>query len=132
MRSFAGALAGAALFTMMWTASSQAGTAGQAVYIGAQAQAGAKTYAAQCSRCHGANLEGVSAPALRGAGSGLAGETVSEAYTFVSTQMPAGDPGSLSSTEYSNVLAFILSRNGHPPGTTKLTPATAKKSHVKV
>jgi polar amino acid transport system substrate-binding protein len=112
--------------------SSQAGTAGPAIFTNVQAQAGAKTYAAQCSKCHGAKLEGVSAPALRGSGSGLDGDSVSEAYTFMSTQMPAGNPGSLSDSEYVNVLAFILSRNGHAPGAASLTPAAAKKSHLKI
>jgi mono/diheme cytochrome c family protein len=119
-------LAGATLI------SSQAGAAGPTIYTTAQASAGAKTYAAQCSKCHGANLEGVSAPALRGTGSGLTGDSVSEAYTFISTQMPAGNPGSLSGKDYTNVMAFILSKNGHAAGTAALTPDGAKKSNIKV
>ena len=102
------------------------------LFTASQAAAGAKTYAAQCSRCHGANLEGVSAPALRGSGSGLAGDSVHDAYVFISTQMPAGNPGSLSAAEYSNLVAYILSRNGHTAGTTSLTPAAAKLSKLKV
>jgi hypothetical protein len=46
--------------------------------------------------------------------------------------MPAGNPGSLSSTEYTDVLAFILSRNGHKAGTAHLTPGVAQKSSLKV
>jgi mono/diheme cytochrome c family protein len=110
--------------------SSQATTAGP--FTAAQVQAGAKTYQAQCSKCHGTNLEGVSAPALRGTGSGLAGDTVSVAYTFISTQMPAGNPASLSNAEYANIVAYILSRNGHAPGSARLTPAVAKSSQLKV
>jgi hypothetical protein len=30
--------------------------------------------------------------------------------------MPAGNPGSLSSTDYINLMAFILSRNGYVTG----------------
>jgi mono/diheme cytochrome c family protein len=125
-------LVGAATMAGLSIDASQAGNSGPPIFTSAQALAGAKTYVAQCSRCHGAKLEGVSAPALHGAGSGLAGDSVGEAYTFISTQMPAGDPGSLSSTEYANVLAYILDRNGHKPGTTSLTPASAKKSQVKI
>jgi mono/diheme cytochrome c family protein len=132
MKPLVAAVIGAALLTSASLATSEAGPSGAAVYTKAQAAAGAKTYAAQCSRCHGDKLEGVSAPALRGAGSGLAGDTVTEAYTFISTQMPAGNPGSLSSTEYINVMAYILSQNGHAAGSASLTPATAKKSALKV
>lgn len=126
------ALIGSAFLAGASLASSAAGASGAAVYTKAQASAGAKTYAAQCSRCHGAKLEGVSAPALSGSGSGIAGDTIAQAYTFLSTQMPAGNPGSLSSTEYVNVMAYILSQNGHAAGTASLTPATAKKSTLKV
>ncbi len=125
-------LVGAATMACLSIEASQAGNSGPPIFTSAQALAGGKTYAAQCAKCHGAKLEGVSAPALHGAGSGLAGDSVGEAYTFISTQMPAGDPGSLSSTEYANVLAYILDRNGHAPGTSKLTPAAAKKSQVKI
>jgi mono/diheme cytochrome c family protein len=132
MKSHLVALLGATLFAGAAMGSSQAGSSGPSVFTSAQAAAGAKTYAAQCSKCHGAKLEGVSAPALTGSGSGLKGDSVSEAYKFVSTQMPAGNPGSLSDTEYLNVVAFILSRNGHAPGTTALTPAVVKTSKLKV
>src|ERR1022692_1517677 len=105
-KSLVVALIGATLLAGASMGSSQAGTSGPALFTSAQASAGAKTYAAQCSRCHGAKLEGVSAPALSGSGSGLKGDSVSQAFTFISTQMPAGNPGSLSSTEYTNVLAY--------------------------
>ena len=95
-------------------------------YTAAQAAAGNKAYQANCSRCHGANLEGVSAPALKGAASGIKGDTLSEAYSFISVQMPAGAPGSLTPTEYVNIVSFILSKDGVHAGSTKLTVASAK------
>jgi mono/diheme cytochrome c family protein len=69
---------------------------------------------------------------LRGEASGLKGDSVGQALTFVSTQMPAGDPGSLSTAEYDDIVAYILARNGHPAGATALTPASAKKSTAKL
>lgn len=126
------ALAATALIVVASLGASQAKPSGPPLFTIAQATAGAKTYAAQCSKCHGANLEGISAPALRGSGSGLDGDSVSEAFTFISTQMPAGNPGSLSTPEYANVVAYILSRNGHLPGSARLTAATAKSSKAKV
>jgi len=109
---------------------SSSSSTGAAMYTAAQASAGAKAYAKDCSSCHGAKLEGVSAPALRGGASGLKGFTVATGFTFVSTQMPAGNPGALSSAEYVNIVAYILSRNGHPAGSVALTAAAAKKSKV--
>ncbi len=131
-KSLVVALTAAALLAIGSLGTSQAKSSEPAIFTSAQAAAGAKTYAAQCSKCHGVNLEGVSAPALRGSGSGLGGDSVGEAFTFISTQMPAGNPGSLSTTEYTNVLAYILSRNGHQPGAAHLTAATAKSSKAKV
>jgi polar amino acid transport system substrate-binding protein len=132
MKPYLAALFGATLLTGAALGSSQAGASGAGIFTSAQVTAGAKTYAASCSKCHGASLEGVSAPALRGAGSGIAGDTVSEAYKFISTQMPAGNPGSLSGTEYTNVMAYILSRNGHAAGMAHLTPGSAAKSTLKL
>ena len=131
-RSLIIALGGATILAGSSIGTSQAGASGPSLFTSAQSAAGGKTYAANCSKCHGANLEGVSAPALRGSGSGLAGDSVGEAFTFISTQMPAGNPGSLSGAEYANVLAYILSRNGHRPGASTLTPAAAKTSQLKV
>jgi mono/diheme cytochrome c family protein len=113
-------------------ATRQAAASGPQIYTAAQATAGAKTYSAQCSKCHGDNLEGVSAPALRGDGNGLKGDSVGEAYTFISTQMPAGNPGSLSGKQYADILAFILSKNGFAAGPSALTADSAKKSKIKV
>ncbi len=126
------ALAGALVIAGMALPSTQAGSTEPVSFTSTQALEGAKTYAAQCSRCHGANLEGVSAPALRGSGSGLASINVSEAYKFISTQMPAGNPGGLTTAEYTNVLAYILSRNGHHPAATNLTPAIIQTSHAPI
>jgi len=104
----------------------QANAAG--TFTAAQAAAGAKSYGENCSRCHGAQLQGVSAPALKGAASGIKGDTLAEAYAFLSVQMPAGAPGSLSDSDYVDITAYILSKDGQKPGTTKLTSALAKKN----
>ena len=37
-----------------------------AIYTDAQASAGAAVYAQSCAACHGSQLEGVAAPALKG------------------------------------------------------------------
>jgi mono/diheme cytochrome c family protein len=94
-------------------------------YTAAQAAAGARAYKANCSRCHGVDLSGVSAPALRGAAFGGT-QSVAEVYSFMVQQMPAGAPGSLSPATYTAIAAYLLQQNGHRPGTVPLTPASAR------
>lgn len=93
-------------------------------YSAAQARAGAKVYAEACARCHGDQLEGVSGPPLKGpAFVPLRSKDpllVGDIFRFVTQQMPAGSPGSLSHKEYVNVMAFILRENGNPPSKKKL------------
>ncbi len=102
-----------------------------AYYTAAQAAAGGKAYAANCSQCHGAALQGVSGPPL--AGPAMKGsQAIRDIYAVVSQQMPASAPGSLSPPTYAAIMAFLLARNGHPAGKTALTPATAKTIGAKI
>jgi mono/diheme cytochrome c family protein len=122
----------AALGVVILTASALAATPSPAPapapapYTAAQAAQGAKLFAAHCSECHGAKLQGVSAPSLLSAD--LPGSPkVSDVYAILSTQMPADAPGSLKPTEYAAITAFLLKTNHHPAsGTDALTDATAK------
>jgi alcohol dehydrogenase (cytochrome c) len=83
-------------------------------YTSAQAARGATVYTQYCMNCHGANLQGESAPPLTGEtlqqayGAG----TAAQLYDFISRQMPQDKPGSLSQQQYLDVTAYILSRNG--------------------
>jgi mono/diheme cytochrome c family protein len=100
------------------TADESSGT--PALYTAAQASAGAAVYAQNCASCHGANLQGVAAPAL--AGKDFQTTAVSDKYTVsiirtIATQnMPLSNPGSLSDTQYANVLAYLLAANCYPAG----------------
>ncbi|HEY0396638.1 MAG TPA: PQQ-binding-like beta-propeller repeat protein [Candidatus Elarobacter sp.] len=96
-------------------------------YTRAQAASGATVYSATCQQCHGVNLQGQSAPGLTGrafqAYVGKSG-TAASLFDFISRQMPADRPGSLTQQQYLDVTAFILSRNGYPAGDVPLTKAT--------
>jgi mono/diheme cytochrome c family protein len=105
---------------------------GDVVFSAAQVAQGAKVFAANCASCHGANLEGVSAPALGGKQSGLAQQSIGEAYAYISEQMPMTAPASLSSAQYLDVLAYLLDKHGRKPGTRPLTASVAKTSGAKV
>src|SRR6266404_6297933 len=91
-------------------------------YTSAQASHGATVYTQSCVSCHGANLQGESAPALTGQifrqayGSG----TAAQLYDFISRQMPQDKPASLSQQQYLDVTAYILSRNGFAAGNAPL------------
>ncbi len=76
------------------------------------ADEGAKVFAANCARCHGAQGEGGIGPPIMGESSNLTKyETALKLYEFVSTSMPFNLPGSLSNDEYHRVLAFLLLQN---------------------
>ena len=92
-----------------------------ALYTAAQASAGAQIYAQDCASCHGTNLQGVAAPAL--AGKDFQKTAVSDKYsvsiirTIATQNMPLSNPGSLSDTQYADVLAYLLAANCYPAGT---------------
>jgi mono/diheme cytochrome c family protein len=77
-------------------------------YTPDQVAAGRKVYQAQCSSCHGAQLQGVSAPALGGPQFAHSNLNVSQIYAVVTKQMPLNAPGSLSQDDYASVMAYIM------------------------
>ncbi|HYW04610.1 MAG TPA: c-type cytochrome [Gammaproteobacteria bacterium] len=102
------------------------------LYTAGQARAGARLFVADCARCHGADLQGISGPPLKGAT--LAGPdadlTVGDIFGILSQRMPMGAPGSLSRAEYTRLMAFLLRENGFPPGGTPLRYTQALASKV--
>ena len=77
------------------------------------------TYAQYCAACHGANLEGGEAgPALRGRAftTKWAGKPVAELYDFTRRTMPVTQPGGLTRSQYSDLVALVLTRNDLPTG----------------
>src|SRR3954467_5917665 len=107
-----------------------------AVYTEAQANAGATIYAQTCAACHGSQLEGVAAPALKGAPLGEMANaqslTVDTLLDVISNTMPQSDPGSLKPEEYAAVTAYILQQNGYPTGSTPLARGAAGLKDVKI
>jgi mono/diheme cytochrome c family protein len=70
-----------------------------------QAARGGEVYAKECAVCHGANLQGVSAPALTGTGFGRSHLDGSQLRAVVTQTMPLTAPGSLKADEYAAVMA---------------------------
>src|SRR5258706_577935 len=107
-----------------------------ALYTADQATAGAAVYAQACAACHGAQLEGVAAPALKGSVFGEMATaqslTVDALLDVITNTMPQSDPGSLKPEDYGAVTAYILQKNGYPAGTTALAKTAAGLKDAKV
>ncbi len=104
------------------------------LYATAQAATGKLAYAANCAQCHGAQLQGGVAPALRGPTLVRLAKktklTIGDFFQFTALQMPLDAPASLSKSTYAAVMAYILARNGFPAGSKPLTYDAAMNSNM--
>jgi alcohol dehydrogenase (cytochrome c) len=82
---------------------------GSAPYTKQQVAQGSDLYSKECAVCHGANLQGVSAPALTGPGFARSHLNASQLRVVVTQTMPLTAPGALKPDEYAAVMAFLLS-----------------------
>ena len=91
-------------------------------YTTAQAANGAEAYQKACASCHGAKLQGGMGPALVGKQFWLTygGKKVSTLWSAVHTEMPMMAPGSVSAKNSTDIMAFLLQKNGVPAGSTPL------------
>jgi mono/diheme cytochrome c family protein len=97
----------------------------------AQVLHGKRLYASQCAKCHGADMQGITAPALSGAAFAPASNahlTIGGVYAYMATNMPADRPGKLKDQEYADIMAFLLNANGYAPGGGKMTADSVKAS----
>jgi mono/diheme cytochrome c family protein len=104
---------------------SSAPSASTGVFTSTQEGRGAEVYNRECSTCHGERLKGgEGAPALSGSEFAAAwnGRTVGDLFNRIRQTMPAApeQPGKLSSQQYVDVVAHILSVNGFPSGPAEL------------
>jgi mono/diheme cytochrome c family protein len=92
----------------------------------AQAQTGRGEYIVSCALCHGPKLLGGAGPALAGPNfiSAWGQKSTQELYRYISSSMPAGNPGSLSPSSYLELTAFILQSNGVKLGAQTFTAST--------
>src|SRR5262249_55567899 len=91
------------------------------VYTEQQAQAGQEQYEAVCAACH----EGAEPEANPPKGSEFIERwreaPLSFLYDFIHTKMPGDKPGTLSETNYVNLVSYLLQANGYAAGSTPLT-----------
>jgi len=110
-----------------------AASAGDAAptFDAAQVAHGKELYGNACAKCHGADLEGNTAPALSGPSFAPLSHshlTIGGVFGYMATNMPADQPGKLKDEDYADLMAFLLASNGYVAGKNKLTADTAHAS----
>ncbi len=99
------------------------------LYTAEQAKVGKALYVKNCSACHAVDLSGAAGPPLRGTDAPYHGtQSVAQVFDYISVQMPMNRPGALSKATYVSIMAYILEKNGHEPGTKALTADGAEKN----
>ena len=92
----------------------------QGVYTTAQANRGQKVYETQCTTCHrepGGNAQVIVGERFSRS---FADATLQTFFNTIRTTMPRSAPGSLTDTEYTDVVAHMLRLNGYPDGMNEL------------
>ncbi len=92
-----------------------------ASFTAAQAYRGRFAYIENCAECHGGDLGGQFGPALAGPHSNVPWQTPGAFYSYMTQQMPVGNAGGLSQTDYVNIAAFVFQSNGRHAGAKRLT-----------
>lgn len=126
------ALAGG-MSTIALEAQAPAKTVWSGVFSADQATQGKTLFDSKCAICHGADLNGGEmSPPLAGAAfvANWSGQTLGDLFTRIHTTMPANDPGSLNNAETAQVLAYILSFNQFPAGSTALPSDDASLGQI--
>lgn len=107
----------------------------EGVYTKEQAKRGQATYERECARCHGQDLAGgEGSAALAGADflDRWNGRAVGAFYETMRKTMPTDDPGNLSTREYADLVAYILSVNNFPAGEKELERDTAALNEIRI
>jgi hypothetical protein len=95
------------------------------VYTDAQAKRGQQTYAGNCMSCHTpTSHQGTTFT------QNWDQHPLSDLFSYVSTQMPQDNPGSLAPTDAADVVAFLLKIYSMPAGTTELAPDTVAMKKI--
>jgi alcohol dehydrogenase (cytochrome c) len=105
------------------------------VYTSDQADQGKQLYASRCSACHGANLEGLTAPPLVGPRfeqNWISTTTMDDVFFLMRTTMPLSMSKSLTEQQHAAVFAYLLQQNGYPAGNTPVQPDTPQLKTMRV
>jgi mono/diheme cytochrome c family protein len=124
------------LLPIQWAIAQTDSSAGHGYYTTSQADAGKDVFQKVCSVCHGQQLQGGAGPALAGkqflSVSQFQEITADYFYHFMSTHMPLTNPGSLTKTQYLDVMAYFLQVNGYAAGSHPLTADDKELNAIKI
>jgi len=119
-------LAGILLLVAAGAALAEPRTTNDGVYTPEQAAKGVDVHAKYCAKCHQQSYyEGSFLDAWYGA-------PMSMLYEVIRMKMPEDRPGALKPREYAALLAWVLERNGYPPGAEPLGEAAAELETVTI
>lgn len=107
-------------------ATAASGDARDKIYSAAQAKAGLALYDRQCATCHDGGTMG---PELWGGPfvDQWRKREVGALFKRIQETMPENNPGSLSSEQTLQLVAFVLQQNGYPEGPAAIPSADALK-----
>lgn len=96
-------------------------------FTAAQAARGRALYAQSCAVCHGSQLGGAVAPALKGDAfhHDWSSELPMTLLSYIHSQMPPSAAGSLTTADVSDLGAYLLEQNGYAAGQQALSFAEA-------
>jgi len=100
------------------------------VFTDAQADRATGMFSQNCARCHTLTSQGTRPLSGEKFWEGYTQKTVGDLLTFVKTNMPNGQGGSLPAASYNDLVALILKSNGFPAGTTELAPETVTNVQI--
>jgi hypothetical protein len=99
------------------------------VYTPAQARRGQEQFEQHCASCHRRDLDGFSAPPLKGDRflDQWREFPLEVLFDVLQAQMPLGNPGGLPAGTYLDITAYLLEANGLPPGRPELSREAAAR-----
>jgi mono/diheme cytochrome c family protein len=106
----------------------------QGVYTSAQAERGKAVFNTTCLRCHGEDLAGNTAPALKGERfqSSWGGDSIESLFTKIRDTMPPNFGTILDDQVKLDIVTYILQTNGFPAGTSELVAGSADVATVQI
>jgi len=106
----------------------------QGVYTTAQAERGKTVFDTACIRCHGADLAGTTAPALKGDRfqATWGGEMLESLFGKIRDTMPPNFGTILDDQAKLDIVTYILQTNGFPSGSSELAIASADLASAQI
>jgi S-disulfanyl-L-cysteine oxidoreductase SoxD len=106
----------------------------QGVYTTAQAERGKAVFNTTCLRCHGEDLSGNTAPALKGDRfqSSWGGDMIESLFSKVRDTMPPNFGTILDDQVKLDIVTYILQVNGFPAGTAELMVGSADLANTQI